>query len=65
MSVKLNLLAPSTGASNQGVDYSVVTNTSSNDTEVIYQLSFYNTISNVISAEPSFSVFTLINSGTV
>ena len=32
MSVKLNLLAPSTGASNQGVDYSVVTNTSSNDT---------------------------------
>ena len=32
MSVKLNLLAPSTGASNQGVDYSVVTNASSNTT---------------------------------
>ena len=32
MSVKLNLLAPSTGASNQGVDYSVVTNASSNNT---------------------------------
>lgn len=32
MSVKLNLLAPTTGASNQGVDYSVVTNTSSNTT---------------------------------
>lgn len=32
MSVKLNLLAPSTGASNQGVDYSVVTNASSNGT---------------------------------
>ena len=32
MSVKLNLLAPSTGASNQGVDYSVVTNASSNET---------------------------------
>ena len=32
MSVKLNLLAPSTGASNQGVDYSVVTNASSNKT---------------------------------
>ena len=32
MSVKLNLLAPSTGASNQGVDYSVVNITSSNDT---------------------------------
>ena len=32
MSVKLNLLAPSKGASNQGVDYSVVTNASSNTT---------------------------------
>ena len=32
MSVKLNLLAPSTGASNQKVDYSVVTNASSNGT---------------------------------
>ena len=32
MSVKLNLLAPSTGASNHGVDYSVVTNASSNTT---------------------------------
>lgn len=32
MSVKLNLLAPTTGASNQGVDYSVVTNASSNTT---------------------------------
>ena len=32
MSVKLNLLAPSTGASNQGVDYSEVTNASSNTT---------------------------------
>lgn len=32
MSVKLNLLAPSTGASNQGVDYSVVNNASSNGT---------------------------------
>ena len=32
MSVKLNLLAPTTGASNQGVDYSVVTNASSNNT---------------------------------
>lgn len=32
MSVKLNLLTPSTGASNQGVDYSVVTNASSNET---------------------------------
>ena len=32
MSVKLNLLAPSTGASNQGVDYSVVNNASSNAT---------------------------------
>ena len=32
MSVKLNLLAPSTGASNQRVDYSVVTNASSNET---------------------------------
>ena len=32
MSVKLNLLAPSTGASNQGVDYSVVDITSSNAT---------------------------------
>lgn len=32
MSVKLNLLAPSTGASNQGVDYSVVTDASSNTT---------------------------------
>ena len=32
MSVKLNLLAPSTGASNKGVDYSVVNNASSNDT---------------------------------
>ena len=32
MSVKLNLLAPSTGASNQGVDYSVVNIASSNDT---------------------------------
>ena len=31
MSVKLNLLAPSTGASNQGVDYSVVNIASSND----------------------------------
>ena len=32
MSVKLNLLAPSTGASNQGVDYSVVNDASSNST---------------------------------
>ena len=32
MSVKLNLLAPSTGASNQGVDYSVVNDASSNGT---------------------------------
>ena len=32
MSVKLNLLAPSTGASNQGVDYSVVNIASSNET---------------------------------
>ena len=32
MSVKLNLLAPSKGASNQGVDYSVVNNASSNAT---------------------------------
>ncbi len=32
MSVKLNLLAPTTGASNHGVDYSVVTNASSNGT---------------------------------
>ena len=32
MSVKLNLLAPSTGASNQKVDYSVVNDTSSNET---------------------------------
>lgn len=32
MSVKLNLLAPSTGASNQGVDYSVVNIASSNAT---------------------------------
>ena len=32
MSVKLNLLAPSIGASNQGVDYSVVNNASSNET---------------------------------
>ena len=32
MSVKLNLLAPSTGASNHGVDYSVVNITSSNAT---------------------------------
>ena len=32
MSVKLNLLAPSTGASNQKVDYSVVDITSSNET---------------------------------
>ena len=32
MSVKLNLLAPSTGASNQGVDYSVVDIASSNAT---------------------------------
>ena len=32
MSVKLNLLAPTTGASNQGVDYSVVNNASSNTT---------------------------------
>ena len=32
MSVKLNLLAPKTGASNQGVDYKVVTNASSNET---------------------------------
>ena len=32
MSVKLNLLAPSTGASNHGVDYSVVNNASSNTT---------------------------------
>ena len=32
MSVKLNLLAPSKGASNQGVDYSVVDNASSNAT---------------------------------
>lgn len=32
MSVKLNLLTPSTGASNQKVDYSVVTNASSNGT---------------------------------
>ena len=32
MSVKLNLLAPSTGASNQGVDYSVVNNASSDKT---------------------------------
>ena len=32
MSVKLNLLAPSTGASNQVVDYSVVNNASSNET---------------------------------
>ena len=32
MSVKLNLLAPSTGASNQGVNYSAVTNASSNET---------------------------------
>src|SRR5574344_956700 len=32
MSVKLNLLAPSTGASNQEVDYSVVNNASSNTT---------------------------------
>lgn len=32
MSVKLNLLAPSKGALNQGVDYSVVTNASSNGT---------------------------------
>ena len=31
MSVKLNLLAPSIGASNQVVDYSVVTNASSNE----------------------------------
>ena len=32
MSVKLNLLAPTTGASNHGVDYSVVDNASSNTT---------------------------------
>ena len=49
MSVKLNLLAPSTGASNQGVDYSVVTNASSNNTLAADQKSTY--VENTLAGE--------------
>lgn len=49
MSVKLNLLAPSTGASNQGVDYSVVTNASSNNTLAADKKSTY--VENTLAGE--------------
>ena len=49
MSVKLNLLAPSTGASNQGVKYSVVTNASSNETLAADEKSTY--VENTLAGE--------------
>ena len=49
MSVKLNLLAPSKGASNQGVDYSVVTNASSNNTLAADKKSTY--VENTLAGE--------------
>ena len=49
MSVKLNLLAPSTGASNQGVDYSVVNNASSNNTLAADKKSTY--VENTLAGE--------------
>lgn len=49
MSVKLNLLAPSTGASNKGVDYSVVTNASSNNTLAADKKSTY--VENTLAGE--------------
>ena len=49
MSVKLNLLAPSTGASNKGVKYSVVTNASSNETLAADEKSTY--VENTLAGE--------------